>query len=213
MAALWAPTWKLAFDEELPANQKTVATRSCSIAPTDQALTFARSASGQVIGVTSYSEGKVRGTDLTEALGSGDPVDLFNKHGYDKIREAIENNGKSISISTSELGLPADFPVENIAVGTNYPEHAKDAGTVKPFLFPKIGKPLKSGSDVSAGQGLLDYEVELAVFPLAPMSTSTPEFLGLVLANDLTDRQQLFGLVDNDITTGKGGKKEAKSLH
>ncbi|MFN2425437.1 MAG: fumarylacetoacetate hydrolase family protein, partial [Candidatus Binatia bacterium] len=119
-----------------------------------------------------------------------------------------------VSVPAAELLIPVDFGDRHIAVGTNYPEHADDAGTTRPFLFPKVVQPGLTGDPVSAGSGLLDYEVEIAVMTLEPLAPGTsPRFLGFVLANDFTDRETLMHAVDRgDIESGKGFTT-GKSFH
>jgi 2-keto-4-pentenoate hydratase/2-oxohepta-3-ene-1,7-dioic acid hydratase in catechol pathway len=59
---------------------------------------------------------------------------------------------------------------------------------------------------VSAGDALLDYEVELAWVTLGPLAQGeSPTRMGLVLCNDYTDRATLLRHVDAwDPTSGKG---------
>jgi len=111
-----------------------------------------------------------------------------------------------VSLPADKLVVPVDFNDEHVAVGTNYAEHADEAGTTRPFLFPKRVQPGVSGDAVSAGSGLLDYEVELAVIPLEPLTAAAPpRFLGLLLSNDFTDRETLMHAVDRkDVESGKG---------
>jgi len=59
---------------------------------------------------------------------------------------------------------------------------------------------------VAAESALLDYEVELAWVSLAPLSEgASPEFMGLVLCNDYTDREALLRHIDvDDVVSGRG---------
>lgn len=197
--------WTPAFDEAFPAADEG----RIDIAPLDEALTFARIEDGgvlRVVAVTAWEGGTVAAVDLG-APGS-DPVAVFAERGYDAIATEVRSAPPSarLAVPSSSLRLPVDFGPRNIAVGTNYPEHASDAGTTRPFLFPKVVEPGVSGDDVSAGPGLLDYEVEVAVVPLAPLGRDAlPTFLGVLLANDFTDRETLMHAVDrNDVESGKG---------
>ncbi len=212
LSALLAPPaaqWAAAFEESFPEEDRG----NVSIADLDDALTFARVASTdghRVIAVTGYRGGIIDGIDLSTALGCNidDAATLFVERGYDRLRDDVRSAPAAarVSIEVSRLVIAVDFSDDHIAVGTNYPEHAADAGTVRPFLFPKLVQPGLSGDPVSVRGGLLDYEVEIAVLPLEPLPQGEqPRFLGLMLANDFTDRETLMHAVDrNDIESGKG---------
>lgn len=208
-ASACSPNWDLAFNERFSEQKRGI----IEIAPAGDALTFARvptPAGPRVIAVTAWKSGTVEGIDLSALLGReiDDPVALFLERGYDSLRDAVlaaPADAKK-SLSADELLLPVDFGDAHIAVGTNYPEHANDAGTTTPFLFPKIVQPGISGDAVSAGKGLLDYEVEITVMPLEPLRKGqSPRYLGILLANDFTDRETLMHAIDrNDVESGKG---------
>jgi len=186
-----------------------IAADRVAIADLAEALTFAR-AGGRVIAVTEYRDGVVRGVDT----GSGDAIALVNEVPYDelvrRIRAAPE--GARVSVRAEELEIPIDVGEHHIAAATNFPEHAGDAGVEDgPFLFAKMVRPTGPYAEVSAGSGLLDYEVEVAWVTLAPLRPGeTPERVGLVLCNDFTDRDTLLRHLDpwnvesgDGFTTGK----------
>jgi 2,4-didehydro-3-deoxy-L-rhamnonate hydrolase len=201
-----------------PAFHETLAEpdrRTVEIADPDVALTFARVQTPkgpQVVAVTSWKEGSVEGVLLLARYGKSVPdvPSLFLERGYDGLVEDVKTapaRGLSrAKIDVDKLVVPVDFGDRHIAVGTNYPEHASDAGTARPFLFPKMVQPGVSGDDVSAGTGLLDYEVEIAAMTLEPLAPgSAPRFLGFLASNDFTDRETLMHALDrNDIESGKG---------
>jgi 2,4-diketo-3-deoxy-L-fuconate hydrolase len=200
-----------AFHEKLAEADR----RSVEIADPQVALTFARvlvAGEPQVIAVTSWKEAKIEGVLLMARYGKSVPdvPALFLERGYDGLLEDLKtaparglSRGK---FDADQLVSPVDFGDHHIAVGTNYPEHASDAGTTRPFLFPKMVQPGVSGDDVSAGSGLLDYEVEIAAMTLEPLAPGTePRFLGFLASNDFTDRETLMHAIDrNDIESGKG---------
>jgi 2-keto-4-pentenoate hydratase/2-oxohepta-3-ene-1,7-dioic acid hydratase in catechol pathway len=201
--------WEPAFHEQFREEERG----DVAIADPDEALTFARipTARGpRVIAVTAWRGGMVEGVDLSAALARevDDPVTLFFERGYDRLRGDVLAAPPTARVTrpAEQLAIPVDFGDQHIAVGTNYPEHADDVGTTRPFLFPKRVQPGVSGDPVSAGSGLLDYEVEIAVVLLEALEKGTsPRFLGLMLANDFTDRETLMHAVDrNDIESGKG---------
>lgn len=184
-----------------------------AIADPDEALTFARTGEGdgrRVIAVREHRGGVVRGVDLSLALGRpvADPIDAVNELGYEGLRAAIAGAAASaaVEIPAARLGIPVDLRDHHVAAATNFPEHADDAGAEKPFLFAKLVRPTGPWDPVSAGDGLLDYEVEVAWVTLAPLASGeSPAQLGLVLCNDFTDRDTLMRHIDPwDIESGAG---------
>ena len=202
--------WEPAFDETaVPGAFDDVA-----IADPSEALTFARTAregAPRVLAVRAYRDGRVEAVDLSELLGR--PVTsaaaLFREQGYDALARAVAGAGAEhvVSVPAAELVAPLDLGAAHVAAGTNYPEHAGEAGVDEgPFLFAKRVAPTGPGAPVAAGDGLLDYEVEIALVPLAPIRAGdAPRHVGLVLANDYTDRATLLRNVDPfDVASGKG---------
>lgn len=192
------------FQDRLTAS----AARGVAIAPLEQALTLARVERGgtiRVVRVESYRDGVVSGVDLSGAFpGSpADPIDLFGAVGYDAIARA---EGASMTISATDLITPFDGLSTNIAMGVNYPAHGEEVALEEPFLFPKLSGPTPSRGSVHAGDGLLDYEVELGFVVLAPIAPGErPRHVGLVLTGDYTDRATLLREIDIlDIQSGKG---------
>lgn len=209
MLAACADHWAPAFDDTLAPNQLD----RVQIADPDEALTFARITKDgrrHVIAVTGYESGRVEGIDLNRELAStlDDPIKLFNERGYDSLHAAVRSASTAwrVSAAATELEMPIDIGAHHIAAGTNFRAHADDAGTERPFLFAKLVQPTGAFESVDAGRGLLDYEVELAFVPLAPLAQGTrPERMGLILCNDYTDRETLMRHIDaGDIESGKG---------
>ncbi len=180
------------------------------IAPLDQALTFARAqgeARPRLLAIMAYHGDTVSGFDIT-ALAKGpddDAIDLFLRLGYDGLRQAIEA-APAAEANVADLQIPVRLTNLHVAVGTNYPEHAEESqvqGT--PFLFPKVVEPTGPWATLPAGNGLLDYEVELCLVPLSPLAPDTPATGGLILGNDVTDRAMLLRNVDlRDPQSGRG---------
>lgn len=197
-----------------------------AIADLDEALTFARVEAGgrrRVIAVTEYRDGEVRGVDLSSALGrdTHDPILIFNERGYDGLRDLVRSAplDAKVTAPAASLVIPVDLGDHHIAVATNFPEHAGDAGVEDgPFLFAKLVRPSGPYDPVPAGEGLLDYEVEVAWVTLAaigprrgPGATGAlahggePNFMGLILCNDFTDRDTLLGKIDPwNVESGAG---------
>ncbi len=180
-----------------------------AIAPRDVALTFARVGSPgayQLMLVSSYSNGRVSGINLSDGFGAeaDDPITLFAAQGYDAL---IAAQGAELDVAVEDLTLPVDLTASHIAVGTNFPAHAEEA-TVEdgPFLFPKEVVPTAFNAPISAGSGLLDYEVELCFVALEDFNVDAPPArAGLILCNDVTNRAKLMRhLNPSDVTSGDG---------
>jgi 2-keto-4-pentenoate hydratase/2-oxohepta-3-ene-1,7-dioic acid hydratase in catechol pathway len=186
-----------------------------AIAAPEDALTFARierDGAARVLAVRSYQGGAVEGVDLSRLLERDvtSAVEVFAALGYDALARAIgaASADAVAAVPAGELVAPLDLGDAHVAAGTNYPEHAGEAGVDEgPFLFSKRVRPTGPYADVPAGDGLLDYEVEVALVPLAPLraSDARPATMGLVLANDYTDRATLLRALDPwDVASGKG---------
>jgi 2-keto-4-pentenoate hydratase/2-oxohepta-3-ene-1,7-dioic acid hydratase in catechol pathway len=181
--------------------------------PTD-ALTFARTLQDgepRLLAVRGYRQGLIDAVDLSAVYGR--PVTTasapFREQGYDALARAIADARQEhvVFVPAAQLMPPVDVGAAHVAAGTNYPEHAGEAGVEDgPFLFAKLVAPTGPYAPVSAGDGLLDYEVEIALVPLEPIRPGvTPQHLGLVLANDYTDRATLLRHIDPfDVASGKG---------
>lgn len=179
-----------------------------TIAPSAEALTFARVArgsGGRVLAVTRYRDGRVEGVDL----GADDPIRLVLGEGYDALRHRIDSasSNDQVSVPARDLGMPVDLRDRHVATGLNFPAHAGESGAGdEPFLFPKLTRPTGPYAPVAVEGRLLDYEVEIAWVPLAPLAEhDRPASMGLVLCNDYTDRDTLLRTVDPwDPASGRG---------
>src|SRR5262245_53508403 len=74
-----------------------------AIAPTDEALTFAR-VGRRVLAITRYEDGRVDGVDLAVE----DPIALFLAQGYDGLRSRIDAApaAERVSVAARDLGAP-----------------------------------------------------------------------------------------------------------
>lgn len=179
-----------------------------AIAMRESALTFARFKQGdqpRLLLVESLRGGKVSGIDLHERLpGSAtDPIDLFNQFGYQLLEEL---DGPRIAVPLSDLVLPFDGTDNQIAVGINYPEHGVEADVSESFLFAKRTRATPFLSSVPARSHLLDYEIELGFVLLSDLPRAAPpDYVGLVLASDYTDRAELMRHARlTDVSSGDG---------
>ncbi|MGH8529710.1 MAG: fumarylacetoacetate hydrolase family protein [Nevskiales bacterium] len=202
------------FDEQL--NPATL--HSIAIAPADQALTFARyRADGQLrtLLVTKYERAEVFGLDTYRQLGiNDDPIALFATLGYEALERAANSGAPQEVVAVQSLEIPFETTADNIGIGTNYVEHARESQVEeKPFVFPKLVQPTHFNARVPQGNSrLLDYEAELGFVALDDLSPdSPPQRMGLVLANDFTDRWSLVLNFDGDTEMGTTGFVEGKS--
>ena len=197
-----------------PAIAAAAATATIAIAPADAALTFARIEVGgerRALLVQRYENGRVDAIDLSSALGRpiADPIEAYRTSGYAALRELASNAPPvtRVVVPAATLTIPVDLGNHHVAAGTNYPEHAGEAGVDNgPFLFAKLVTPTPSRATVSAGGALLDYEVELAWVALDEIrDTTPPAAMGVILCNDYTDRDALLRHIDvHDVASGKG---------
>lgn len=202
--------WEPAFDETAAPG----AFDDVAIADPSEALTFARTMQDgvpHVLAVRGYRQGQIDAIDLASLLGRpvASAAAAFREHGYDALARAVADAGQQhvVFVPAAQLITPLDLGGAHVAAGTNYPEHAGEAGVKEgPFLFVKQVEATGPYAPVSAGDGLLDYEVEIALVPLAPIrADEKPAHVGLVLANDYTDRATLLRNVDPfDVASGKG---------
>jgi len=188
-----------------------------TIAPTTEALTFARFGEGKdrrTIAVNSFKDGNVAGADLSSLMLPGeDAIALYNRLGYDRIAAFVAEAKTDVTHDAATLAVPVDLRAVHSAVATNYPEHANEAKVKDgPFMFAKVAQPTTSRAAIPAINGLLDYEAELCLVTLAPLKARDGAKGGLILCNDITDRAALLRGADvrnvssgNGFTDGKSG--------
>ncbi|MHC4564894.1 MAG: fumarylacetoacetate hydrolase family protein [Planctomycetota bacterium] len=189
------------------------------IADPKETLTFARYKKRgdlQVLLVRAFQEGEVEGTNLNEYFNTDatDPIHIFTAHGYDELSTAALSGSFPVSVSAEELEMPFDSGGRHIGIGANYRAHAIESGAGdEPFVFPKIPKATHFDSPVGMRKSLrLDYEAELGFVALEDISTDSafPEFMGLVLCNDFTDRWTLVRQMDLKAPMGTTGFPDGK---
>jgi 2,4-diketo-3-deoxy-L-fuconate hydrolase len=210
----WLLTWQLAAHwsqatarpvvPEVPAPDMN----NLSIAPRKEALTFARylqEGEPRLLLVESISDGQVTGVDLQLWLpdDAADPITLFRQLGYQALQTI---DGPAISVDISQLILPFIGTDNQVAVGINYPAHSEETAVADSFLFPKRTAATPFAASVVAGDHLLDYELELGFVLLEDLPPNTqPDYIGLVLASDYTDRAALMRSANlTDISSGEG---------
>lgn len=191
-----------------------------SIAKPGEALTFARiqgEAGPELLAVAAMSDGKATAFNLTRTLSGAprDPIALYLDRGYEAVQAEIERGFAEplLEFAADRLILPVDLTDAHIAAGTNFAAHAEESSVEDgPFLFAKLVKPTPFNAAVSAGEALLDYEVELAFVTLTDAALpKAPETMGLILANDFTDRALLLRHLNPDNVTSGDGFTTGKS--
>lgn len=206
-----------AFDETLD----PAALDSIAVAPPAEALTFARYRDGdelRVLIVTAYENGKVRGIDPARVLGvsaaATDPIALLAAVGYEALAYLPNLNVPHETVAAHAMALPFDPIADNIGIGTNYVEHARESQVdEKPFVFPKLVQPTHFLAEVPKRDSrLLDYEAELGFVALEDIRADAQRLsFGLVLGNDFTDRWSLVRNFDRHKEMGRTGFVEGKS--
>ncbi|MFV3128262.1 fumarylacetoacetate hydrolase family protein [Niveispirillum sp. KHB5.9] len=214
VAGLFA-LWALAYGGREPPPERLYEqtmepdlTENVAIAPRDRALTFARYREGDVLHlmlVENYADGMVTGS----LLPGDDPITLFNAQGHDGVAAQA---GPPVRVPATALVQPFDGTANQIAIGVNYPAHKAEADMEEPFLFPKLSRADAWAAAVPAGDGLLDYEVELGFVALTDLPVDRhPRTMGLVLAADYTDRALLLRRVNLLDPESGDGFTDAKS--
>ena len=201
------PSFPRLYNEQLPVG----ATDTLGVADPREALTFARMKTDggtAVLAVTSYGGGNVTGVPLVDAEGVAyaDALTAYDELGYDAIAELAAQPGE-VSVPAAQLATALSGDFSSVAVGTNYKDHADETSVEEVFLFAKRVTPTPSRGTLAVGSGLLDYEGELALVPLRDLHAGepSPASMGLILANDFTDRQLLLEQSDpNNIASGQG---------
>ena len=184
-----------------------------------EALTFARYRRHgylQVLLVRDYKEETVEGINLNEFFSTdqSDPIQLFNTYGYEEISSAALSDSFAASVSAMELEMPFEAKGQHIGIGANYRAHAIESGAGdEPFVFPKITAATHAASKINIHESpRLDYEAELGFVPLEDISSDSafPEFMGLVLCNDFTDRWTLVRQMKIKAPMGTTGFPDGK---
>lgn len=227
-----ASDWQPAFYEKAPADlfdEVTIADLDEALTFARVGIEGER----RLLAVTRYHKGIVSVVDLSAASGRPrrDAGELLLELGYDAVLGLVRAAPEiaRVDVPVADLVLPVDVHDHHIAAATNFPEHAGEAGVQKgPFLFAKLVAPTASTAPVPAGGALLDYEAEIAWVTFAPIeegaasatasastsaaastvavtSFAAPGLVGLVLADEFTDRELLLHHIDPfDIESGVG---------
>lgn len=185
------------------------------LAPASVAFTFAQAIGegGEAVTllVTGYDGDAIEAIDLT-AHGAPAGVDVFDASAAvgDKTLHALLAAPKNAARWPVARLLPSGAMVDrHLATGTNFAEHAKEAGSKTVFNFPKFGKPTPARTTLVVHPGtLMDYEVEISArFDRDIRSVADFEAArkGFFLCGDFTDRATLLREIDpKNVPSGKG---------
>jgi 2-keto-4-pentenoate hydratase/2-oxohepta-3-ene-1,7-dioic acid hydratase in catechol pathway len=191
------------------------------LASRGEALTLAQyelsSGEAATMLVTGFDDDNVTGVDLT-ALGAartGEPLnDLASLDRASITDEALAALPQVIQ-PFSALLPSAPSGLQHIGTGTNFPEHAEEAGSASVFQFPKFGAASPARTTLKARPGiLLDYEVELCMRfdrDIASLEDFDAAVKGVFLCGDFTDRNALVMMADPDNLDSGFGFSDSKS--
>ena len=191
-----------------------------TIAPASEALTFARATVDgmpHLLLVMQYRGNNVIGVDLNTRLNirETDPILLFRRLGYAALEAESTSIANMVAVDAELLDVPFAALEHNIGIGLNYTEHARESGLdEQPFVFPKFAQPTPAGSAIERNDSTrLDYEAELGFVALDPIAAAEPipATMGLVLANEMTDRWALVRNFKRGTAMGATGFADGKS--
>lgn len=215
--AAWAtspdPRYNLASFENVPLETH--------LAPLDDAITLAQfpgeDGRARTIVVTSWDGETVTGIDLEQlgAPSSDDPFEALAGADLSSVRAGQFDNLPESTVAVAELLPSGPNGDQHIGTGTNFPEHAEEAGSNAVFQFPKFGAASSARTMVRANSGiLLDYEVEICVRfdrDLMAPEDFDDAVKGFFLCGDFTNRNALINLADPDNLDSGRGFSDAKS--
>lgn len=199
--------------EEGPLNSK--------IASLSEAVTLASFRSdndrASTLLVTRLSGSKVSGIEL-KALGAtqtGNPLGDLASIDRARINDASIAALPVTTLDMTQLLPAAPAGTRHIGTGTNFPEHAAEAGSNSVFNFPKFGAATPARTTVLARPDiLLDYEVELCMRfdrDIASLGDFDAAIKGVFLCGDFTNRNALVELADPDDLNSGYGFSDSKS--
>jgi 2-keto-4-pentenoate hydratase/2-oxohepta-3-ene-1,7-dioic acid hydratase in catechol pathway len=192
-----------------------------SVAPLDEAITLAQfiGENGQTVTVQvlDFAGETITGINLSElgALPNDHPLLALASISTAPLSSDNVDSFPTIEMDMSNLLPSGTIGTRHIGTGTNFPEHAEEAGSQSVFNFPKFGGATPARTEIAAKPGiLLDYEVELCI-RFDRNITSTADFdaalKGIFLCGDFTNRNALVELADPDNLDSGYGFSDSKS--
>ena len=207
----WATSPSPAFNQATFEDQPL----DMQIAPLAEAVTLAqvRRANGTIatLVVLALEGDRISAVNLAnlDADESDDPFTVLASVDPQRLTPSSLATEPIEQFAIADLLPAAPSGDRHIATGTNFPEHAEEAGSGKVFQFPKFGRASGARMTVAARpETLLDYEVELCM-RFDRMVASVEDFdaaaKGVFLCGDFTDRAKLIRLLKtNDLDAGIG---------
>ncbi|WP_326914661.1 fumarylacetoacetate hydrolase family protein [Sphingopyxis chilensis] len=192
------------------------------LAPASVAFTLAQTVNdaGETVTllVTTYEGGDtIEAIDLTTegAPAGADIFDAIAAVGDDKLHALQMAGGSQSRYALGNLLPSGAMTDRHLATGTNFAEHAKEAGSNTVFNFPKFGKPSPARTTLVVHPGtLMDYEVEISVRfdrDVASLADFEAARKGFFLCGDFTDRATLLREIDPQNVPSGRGFSDAKS--
>ncbi len=192
-----------------------------SLAPASVAFTLAQTVNdaGEVVTllVTAYDGETIEAIDLA-AQGAPLNADIFDAIaavGDDKLHALQMAAGSRPRYALGNLLPSGAMTDRHLATGTNFAEHAKEAGSKTVFNFPKFGQPTPARTTLVVHPGtLMDYEVEISIRfdrEIASLDDFDAARKGFFLCGDFTDRATLLREVDPKNVPSGRGFSDAKS--
>lgn len=191
------------------------------IAPLEKAVTLAQynDDSGETVTllVLGNDGQQITGVDLSlwDAPRSQNPFTAIAAINSDKLQQPAIESATKTTIGIDQLLPIAPSGDRHIGSGTNFPEHAEEAGSDSVFQFPKFGKATPARTTVKHDDGiLLDYEVEFCMRfdrDIASVEDFDAAQKGFFLCGDFTNRNALVELADPDNLDSGYGFSDSKS--
>jgi 2-keto-4-pentenoate hydratase/2-oxohepta-3-ene-1,7-dioic acid hydratase in catechol pathway len=190
------------------------------VAAAQTAFTFAqsRNPAGRIVTllVTGLGRDVVQAIDLT-SIGApldSDVFDVMSKIGSAGLDGALKAADRR-NYAMDSLLPAGGAGLRHIATGTNFREHAEEAGVGEVFNFPKFGPATPARTSVVLRpDALLDYEVEICARfdrDVGSVTDFDAARKGFFLCGDFTDRARLMRLVDPKNVASGRGFSDAKS--
>lgn len=167
--------------------------------------------------VVDFDNEAITGADLHNlgAVQSPNPFAVLASLNDAQLEAASNNQLGHMKIPFSQLLSVAGASERHLGIGTNFPEHAEEAGSSSVFNFPKFGSATPARTLVPWFEGgLLDYEVELCLRfdrPVRSLADFDVATKGFFLCGDFTERATLLRLIDPQNLDSGTGFSDGKS--
>ncbi|MFT4634842.1 MAG: 2-keto-4-pentenoate hydratase/2-oxohepta-3-ene-1,7-dioic acid hydratase in catechol pathway [Chitinophagales bacterium] len=167
--------------------------------------------------VVGFDDDTITGIDLQKigAIDSINPFTVLSSLSDKQLQAAALDSQLYMTVDISQLISVAGEGERHLGIGTNFPEHAEEAGSDSVFNFPKFGRATPARTTVPWKQGgLLDYEVELCLRfdrTIGSLADFDAAIKGFFLCGDFTERATLLRLIDPQNLNSGTGFSDSKS--